>query len=331
MKLRIVIILLIFCRIGLSGQDKGAEPTWQVEPVTIHGQLHLEGTKLLDQHNQPVVLRGMSFGWHNFWPRFYHPDAVCWLHRDWACSVVRAAMGIELWDGYQSRTDWSVSKIKTVVEAAIKENIYVIIDWHSHNINLDEARAFFSQMAAEYGKYPHVIYEIFNEPDYETWDEVKAYSAEVIKAIRTVDPDNIILVGSTHWDQDLNIVAGDPLQGFSNLMYTMHFYAGTHKQWLRDRCDEAMKKGIPIFVSECAGMEATGDGPIDQTELIRYVDWMEKNQISWLLWSVSDKDESCSALQSIANTRGNWPESELKEWGILSRELIRIYNFSTSK
>jgi endoglucanase len=328
MKFRIVFILLIFCRIGLSGQISNAP--WMQEPVTLHGSLHVEGTKLLDVHNQPVVLRGMSFGWHNFWPRFYHPDAVSWLHRDWACSVVRAAMGIELWDGYKTRPDWSVSKIKTVVDAAISENIYVIIDWHSHNINLDEAKTFFSQMAAEYGKYPHVIYEIFNEPDYESWDEVKAFSIEVIQAIRAVDPDNIILVGSTHWAQDLNLVAGDPLKGFTNLMYTMHFYAGTHKQWLRDRCDEAMKKGIPIFVSECAGMDATGDGPIDQVELMQFVDWMEKNLISWLFWSVSDKDESCSVLQSTANTRGQWPESDLKEWGILSRKLIRLYNFATS-
>ncbi|MCX6223712.1 MAG: hypothetical protein NTV01_03005 [Bacteroidia bacterium] len=45
-----------------------------------------------------------------------------------------------------------------------------------------------------------------------------------------------------------------------------------------------------------------------------------------MLWSVSDKDESCSVLKSTADTRGNWPESELKEWGILSRKLIRQYN-----
>jgi endoglucanase len=28
-------------------------------------------------------------------------------------------------------------------------------------------------MATQYGKYPNVIYEIFNEPDYETWEAVK--------------------------------------------------------------------------------------------------------------------------------------------------------------
>ena len=43
----------------------------------------------------------------------------------------------------------------------------------------------------------------YNEPDHETWPEVKAYSEAVIKAIRANDPDNIILVGSPHWSQDV--------------------------------------------------------------------------------------------------------------------------------
>ena len=75
-------------------------------------------------------------------------------------------------------------------------------------------------------KYPNVIYEIFNEPDYETWPEVKAYSEEVIKTIRAIDPDNIILVGSPRWDQDIHLPAADPIKGYANLMYTVHFYAG---------------------------------------------------------------------------------------------------------
>src|SRR5206468_3807483 len=118
----------------------------------------------------------------------------------------------------------------------------------------------------------NIIYEIFNEPDYETWDEVKAYSTEVISAIRRIDRDNIILVGNPHWDQDINLVADDPLARFSNIMYTVHFYAATHKQELRDRCNYAHNKGIPIFISESAGMEATGDGPINEAEWYKWIE-----------------------------------------------------------
>ena len=297
----------------------------QAQPVKDHGQLGVDGIQLEDQHGNAVVLRGMSFGWHNWWPRFYNAGSVKWLHDDWGCTVVRAAMGVEPEEGYLNKPEWSREKIKSVVDAAIKENIYVIIDWHSHNTRLDAAREFFTEMAQTCGKYPHVIYEIFNEPDQETWPEVKTYSIELISTIRAIDPDNIILIGSPHWDQDIQLVADDPITGFKNIMYTVHFYAATHKQWLRDRCEYALQKGIPIFVSESAGMEASGDSAIDYAEWNQWIGWMEKNHISWVLWSVSDKNETCSVLLPTAASEGNWKEQDLKESGLKSRSLIKSY------
>jgi endoglucanase len=295
------------------------------QPVKLHGQLHVDSTQLKDQHGQPVVLRGMSFGWHNFWPRFYNAGAVGWLHKDWNCTVIRAAMGIEPAGGYKQDSAGAKQKIRAVVDAAIKEGIYVIIDWHSHNINLQEAKDFFIEMAKKYGRYPNVIYELFNEPDYETWEQVKAYSTEIITAIRAIDPDNIILVGSPHWDQDILLPANDPIKGFKNLMYTMHYYAATHKQFLRDRCDEALKKGLPIFISESAGMEASGDGPLNVEEWQKWIDWSEKNKVSWITWSVSDKDETCSVLKKSAASEGGWTEADLKESGVRVRKILRDF------
>lgn len=296
------------------------------QPVKKHGALKVDGTKLVDKDGKPVMLRGMSFGWHNWWPRFYNAGTVKWLHEDWKCNVVRAAMGIEPDKGYLKDPKGSLENIKAVVDAAIKEDIYVIIDWHSHNIQLAEAKKFFAEMATLYGKNDHVIYEIFNEPDHETWPEVKTYSEEIIKTIRAIDPDNIILVGSPRWDQDIHLPAADPIKGYSNLMYTVHFYAATHKQWLRDRTDEAIKKGLPIFVSECAGMEATGDGPLNLEEWQKWIDWMESRGLSWITWSVSDKNETCSVLQTTAASTGGWKEADLKESGKRVREYLRKYN-----
>ncbi|MGG9960913.1 glycoside hydrolase family 5 protein [Ferruginibacter sp. SUN106] len=296
------------------------------QPVKKHGQLKVVGTKLVDAHDQPIALHGMSLGWHNLWPRFYNAGAVKTLVKDWHCSVVRAAMGVELNDsGYIKNPAGSVAKIKAVVDAAIKQGIYVIIDFHSHNIKLPEAKIFFEEMATTYGKYPNVIYELFNEPDYETWPEVKAYSEELIKMIRNIDPDNIILVGCPKWDQDIQLPAADPIKGYSNLMYTMHFYAGTHKQWLRDRCDEAITKGLPLFISECAGMEASGDGPIDYAEWNKFVSWMNDKGLSWVAWSVSDKKETCSILNPSAAATGKWKKNDLKEWGTLTKAALKKY------
>ena len=295
--------------------------------VKHHGQLSVSGTQLVDKNNNPIVLRGMSFGWHSMWPRFYNEKAVEWLKKDFNCNIVRAAMGIELGQmSYMKEPQFSKEKIEAVIKGAIKSDIYVIIDWHSHNVNLKEAKEFFAEMSKKYAKYPNVIYEIFNEPDHETWPEIKTYAEEVIKVIRENDPNNIILIGSPHWDQDVNLPAADPIKGYSNLMYTMHFYAATHGKELRDKTDEAIKSGLPIFISESAGMEATGDGPLNYQAWQEYIDWMEERKLSWITWSISDKDETCSILKKSAKSEGKWKKEDLKESGIKVREYLRRYN-----
>jgi endoglucanase len=299
----------------------------QAQFVKEHGRLSVLGTQLVDQNNQPIVLRGLSFGWHSMWPRFYNEKAVSWLKKDFKCNVVRAAMGIELGEySYIKDPKFSKEKIEAVINGAIKSDIYVIIDWHSHNINIKEAKEFFAEMSKKYAKYPNIIYEIFNEPDYETWWEVKTYSEEVIRVIRENDPNNIILVGSPHWDQDVDLPAEDPILGYNNIMYTMHFYAATHGKDLRDKTDEAIKRGLPIFISESAGMEASGDGPLNVKAWQEYIDWMEAKKLSWITWSVSDKDETCSILKKSAKSEGKWKDEDLKESGIKVREFLRKYN-----
>ncbi|MEO6732114.1 MAG: glycoside hydrolase family 5 protein [Ferruginibacter sp.] len=293
------------------------------QPVKINGQLKVTGSQLMNQHNQPVVLNGMSFGWSCFHPRFYTAAATKWLHKDWKCSVVRAALCVEADRGYLKDSAKNMKLIKTVVDAAIEEGIYVIIDWHSHNLNLPEAKNFFKQMATIYGNHPNIIYEVINEPDYETWEQVKSYATEVIATIRAIDSNNIILVGSPHWDQDINLPAEDPIVGYKNLMYTVHFYAATHKQALRDRTDAAIARGLPIFISESAGMQATGNGAIDDVEWNKWITWMEANKLSWVTWSVSDKDETCSVLNPSASDYGGWKKNDLKESGIKTREILR--------
>jgi endoglucanase len=295
------------------------------QTVKIHGQLKVKGTSLADAKGNEVALHGMSFGWHNWWPRFYNADAVHELATKWNCTVIRAAMGIEPDSGYLKNPKRSVELITNVIDACIKENVYVIIDWHDHNIHQKEAVEFFSMMSRQYGNNPNVIYEIYNEPDRETWPEVKAYSEAVINAIRANDPDNIILVGSPHWSQDLHLAAADPIKGYDNLMYTMHFYAGTHKKWLRDRTDEAIKNGLPVFISECAGMEASGDGPLNNDEWKAFVEWMDDKKLSWIGWSVSDKNETCSVLERSAAPGGKWREEDIKEWGRLVKNYLTMY------
>lgn len=296
------------------------------QPVQTNGVLSVKGTQLINEKGEAIVLRGVSFGWHNLWPRFYTAQTVDWLINDWNCTVIRAAMGIELEDAYQTKPEFAKKTIKTVIDAAIERDVYVIVDWHSHGLNETIALEYFKEIAKTYGKYPHIIYEIFNEPDYETWKDVKTYSEKLIKEIRKYDPDNIILVGCPHWGQDVHIVADSPIEGVNNIMYTLHYYAATHSDSLRKRGDYALSKNIPLFISECAGMEANGDGNLNMNEWQKWIDWTEDNKISWVVWSIADKNETCSMLKPKASSTGNWPIEHLKESGIKTRELIHKYN-----
>ncbi len=310
-----------------ASQPMPPPPDGRVAPVTRHGQLSVKGAQLLGANGEPIVLRGQAFGWDNWWPQYYNADVVQTLRDDWCADVVRPAMGIEPSGAYLSNPAASKARITTVVDAAIAAGVYVIIDWHAHNLHEKEAVEFFSEMAARYGKHPHVIYEIFNEPEKdETWPQVKAYATAVISAIRQHDPDNLVIVGSPEWDQRIDLVAADPLQGQVNVMYSVHFYAATHTQWLRDKVQAAVNAGIPVFVTESSGAEASGKGPNNYVEWKAWTDFMEQNRISYLDYSVSDKaGETISVLQPGAPATGRWSDAQLTESGRYWRGLLRSH------
>jgi len=286
-------------------------------------RLYVEGNKLVNQKGQKVILKGVSYGWHNWWPRFYNASTVKYFAEEWDANIVRAVMGIEPNGAYLKDRKKALDCIYTVADAAVSAGIYVIIDWHCHHMLLDDAKEFFKATATKYKGIPNVIYEIFNEPEKEKWSDVKAYSEEVIKTIREIDSEALILVGTPHWDQHVDIAADDPIKGYQNIMYTLHFYAKSHKQELRDKADYALKKGLPLFVSECAGMEASGNGPIDHEEWKTWQKWMKKNSISWVAWSVSDKNETCSMIKPEASSHGYWDKEVMKEWAHIVKKSIR--------
>lgn len=286
-------------------------------------RLHVEGTALVNGSGEPVQLRGVSLGWHNLWPRFYNEGAVKTLAHDWNAEVVRAAIGVELYGGYCDFPQEAITAAQTVADAAIREGKYVIIDWHSHSLRPKEAKAFFTVMANRYKGVPNVIYELYNEPVEDSWTDLKEYHMELIKLIHSIDPSEpIVLVGCPHWDQDIHIAADDPIEGFNNVMYTLHFYAGTHKEYLRERGDYAIGKGLPVFVSECGGMNADGDGPLDRESFTQWTSWMDARGLSYVMWSLSDKLETCSMLVPFASSEGPWHDAYIKPWGMLVKETL---------
>ncbi|GGH21322.1 hypothetical protein GCM10007352_33940 [Mucilaginibacter phyllosphaerae] len=301
-------------------------------PVARYGQLSVSGRYLKNAANNTISLRGQSMGWSSWWPQYWNANVVNWLTDDFKIDVVRASMGVDVTPGYLNDQTNQLNLLKAVVNAAIAKGTYVIIDWHCEAFHQTEAVAFFKSMAQQYGNNPHVIYEILNEPNNtQTWPQVKSYAQAVIAGIRQYDPDNIIIVGCPNWDQKIRDVADSPLTGYSNIMYTVHYYAATHGQWLRDDCAYAISKNIPIFVTESNGSEASGSGHLDYTQWEAWFSFLETNKISWINWSVSDKSgELCSILVPGAPVNGGWSSAQLTETGNYIRGKLRGYAGSSS-
>ncbi|WP_051971363.1 glycoside hydrolase family 5 protein [Massilia sp. 9096] len=300
-------------------------------PVETHGALHVEGSRVLDQHGKPVALAGPSFFWSNTgWgqEKFYNANAVKTFATDWHASIVRAAMGVDAKGGFL-QDPANEKRVETLVDAAIANGVYVIIDWHSHHAEQysDQAVAFFQRMAKKYGRTPNVIYELYNEPLKDvSWSQtIKPYADKVIGAIRAIDPDNLIVVGTPTWSQDVDLAAADPLKG-PNLLYSLHFYAGTHKQFLRDKADVAMSKGAPLFVTEWGSVDADGNGAVDVAETRRWQDYLRAHCLSQAQWAVSDRKEGASLFKPGTSGTGPWTDNDLTDSGKLLREILKNWN-----
>jgi len=292
--------------------------------VNIHGRLRVNGNKIVNKDNVPVSLAGNSFFWSNDnWggERYYKSEVVSWLKNDWESTIVRAAMGVEDPGGYIDNKTANLDRVKTIVEAAIDQGLYVIVDWHSHHAedNINEAQLFFKEIATLYGDYDNLIYELYNEPLNISWTNViKPYAITIIATIREIDPDNLIVVGTPEWSQRVDLAALDPITSYSNIAYTLHFYTEHHGQWLRDRASGALDDGIALFVTEWGSIGYTS---VD-TEANLWMDWCFQNKISHLNWAVNDKLEPWSILISGASSSGGWSDSELTKAGQLAKNII---------
>ena len=303
----------------------------RVGPVSQYGQLmtgknsqgkgqiygSCEGVK----DGAEVQVRGMSLYWSLMDEalEFWSEEGVTSMVNDMKIQIVRAAMatGKEDWTkgkyiGYEVQPEAQTNFMKAVVEAAIKQDIYVIIDWHSHEANTQTQNAvkFFGEMAQKYGNYDNVIFEVFNEPQKVEWNVIKNYADAVVAEIRKYS-DNLILVGTPEWDQYPNrAIGGEINDPKKNTAYTFHYYSGTHcisgmhpgnQYWAceGEHAIEAMNAGLSVFVSEWGTTTADGKGGI-AGDNDGWQNWMNENKLSWANWSASKIPEGSAAFSSGA-------------------------------
>ena len=288
-------------------------------PVALHGQLKVVGTKMEDQSGNAVQLKGISSYWLNWESR---PDAeteagLQSMRDNWKISILRAAMGTDVSGGYLEGGQAAMqAKIDAIVTNALALGVYVIVDWHSGAAQNYQSQAitFFTGLATKYGACPNIIYEDFNEPVNVTWAQIKPYHQAVVNAIRAIDPDNLIVMGTPTYSQDVDLAAASPVSG-TNLLYTLHWYSCSHTQWLRDKGSTAISKGLALYVTEFGATNANGgtDGKVCQAEADNWFTWMASNGIGGTAWKLARGSDSSNILSSGAPSGGPWTDSDLSQ------------------
>lgn len=320
---------------GATTQDPPPPPPSTTPPpaggfVNAHGQLKVANARLVDKNGIPVQLKGMSSHGLQWFPEFVNQGSMKTLRDDWGMTVFRAAMYTV--DGGYIDNPGVINKVYEAIDAAIALNVYIIVDWHilkdnDPNTHIAAAKVFFDKVARRYPNSPNVIYEIANEPNSGVkWGEkIKPYAQEVIPVIRAVSPSSIVIVGTENWSQRPDIAALDPL-AFNNVMYSIHFYACTHQQDYRAYVSDAMTRGAAVFATEWGTTNSSGDGALCLGEAATWLDFFDKQKISWVNWSLTDKAEGTAALKNAAGARGvgdNWTDERLTPSGLFVKEKMR--------
>ncbi len=293
-------------------------------PVAIHGKLSVRGSGLVDKNGNEFQIQGVSTHGIAWFPEYVNKAAFQTIRDEWGANCIRLAMYSAEYGGYCTGGNQADLKrlVNDGVSYATELGMYVIIDWHIMNQDGDpnthktEALAFFKEMSAKYADYDNVIYEICNEPNGGTqWSSIKSYALEVIPVIKANNPDAIIIVGTPNWSQDVDAAAKDPITGYSNIMYTIHFYADTHRDGLRQKMQVAIDKGLALFCTEFGICDASGSGANNITEGNKWISALDNNNISYCIWNLSNKAETSSLIQSGCNKTSGWTTNELTEAG----------------
>lgn len=304
-------------------------------PVANHGQLKVSGTNIVDKNGKKFQIIGMSthgLMWEDF-SDITSKSSLKVLRDDWGVNTIRLAMYTEEYGGYTTSSGNAAAakkKVETGVKNATDLGMYVIIDWHilkdgNPQTHQKEAVAFFTEMAKKYSGQNNVIYELCNEPNGSvTWaSNIKPYCQAVVTAIRKYDKNAVIVCGTGTWSQDIDKVVNNTLSD-KNCVYTLHFYANTHTDWLRNRVTSCYSKGLPILVTEFGTCDASGNGGYNASQTKTWLTLLDKYMIGYCNWSACGKAETASAFKSGTKLSAiKSGTSQLTESGKLIRSLYR--------
>lgn len=319
MKKLISVLLSLTCLFSLCFVSVQAHENTIPEAAPAVSALHTTSNRIVDGAGNPVVLNGISTHGLAWFRQILNPNSFTHFTRDFGLNTIRLALYTEEYGGYCA--GGNRQQLETLIDQginlAVQNGMYVIIDWHILSdgnplTHVDQAKAFFDMEARKYGHVPNVIFEICNEPNGgTTWQQISQYASQVIPVIRA-HSNNLILVGTPNWSQEIDKPAASPLP-YANVAYTLHFYAGTHKDDLRNRYLSVADK-IPVMVSEYGITAADGNSGIDLASANQWISALNQHQTGRVLWSASNKNEGSAILNPSASLE-NWSLNDLSTCG----------------
>ena len=138
MKKYIGIILLIILLIvgGIlvynSRQKTPEETEKQVEKndfVSYNGWLNVDGTNVKNEKGETIQLVGVSSHAIQWYSSIISPENIKTLKEDWGINAIRLAVYTQV-NGEIVHEERQNKRIMELVDFAIAEDIYVILDWH---------------------------------------------------------------------------------------------------------------------------------------------------------------------------------------------------------
>jgi len=302
-------------------------------PVSHFGALKVCGKNICGEktgQSTPIFFKGPSLYWSvGIGAAFYQASVVDWFVDQMDIGIIRAAMGIRYYKectnygnancssnlinngntavvGYYDNAAGQKVMIKNIIDAAILNDIYVIVDWHSHDAHRGTepslATAFFTEIANEYKNVPNIIWEVYNEPVGASVAEINSYANNIITALRNAGNNNLVLIGSPQWSQQPGAQASayGNTAASKNVAFTFHFYAGTHPQsgTIGTSATTAMNNNYAVFATEWGTVNSDGGDSVNASASNAWTTWMDNNKISNCMWSASAVDEGSAMFAS---------------------------------